>query len=101
MMDSETFMQQMEEINSTYDNKLSEVLSVNELNAFKEYQNSEQERMLLMGFNVMAEDNSLDKEKQNELIKALYNARQNDPDTRREDSTLMVQEGRHSQGANE
>ena len=93
MMDSETFMQQMEEINSTYDNKLSEVLSVNELNAFKEYQNSEQERMLLMGFNVMAEDNSLDKEKQNELIKALYNARQNDPDTRREDSTLMVQGG--------
>lgn len=93
MMDSEAFMQQMEEINSTYDNKLSEILSVNELNAFKEYQNSEQERMLLMGFNVTAEDNSLDSEKQNELIKALYNARQNDPETRRDDNALTIQGG--------
>jgi hypothetical protein len=93
MMDSETFRQQMEEINSTYNKKLSEILSVNELDAFREYQNSEQERALLMGFNVMAEDNGLDKEKQNELIKALYNARQNDPETRRDDSVLVIQGG--------
>ncbi len=93
MMDNEDFMEQMKEINSTYEKKLSEILSVNELDAFKEYQNSEQERMLLMGFNVMAEDNSLDKEKENELIKALYNARQNDPETRREDNTLIIQGG--------
>lgn len=98
MMDSETFRQQMEELNSTYDKKLSEILSVNELNAFKEYQNSEQERVLLTGFNVMAEDNGLDKDKQNELITALYNARQNDPDTRREGDTLMVQGGPFGRG---
>ncbi len=97
MMDSEAFMQQMEEINSTYEKRLSEVLSVNELEAFKEYQNSEQERMLIMGFNAMAEDNGLDKEKQNELIKALYSARQNDPDTRQDDA-LLIQGGPMGRG---
>jgi hypothetical protein len=89
MMDSETSRQQMEEINSAYSIKLSEVLSGEELNAFKEYQNSEPERMLLMGFNATAEDNKLDTEKENELITAMYNARQNDPDTRREDDTII------------
>jgi hypothetical protein len=93
MADSEYVIQQMEEINSTYNKKLAEVLSVVELNAFKEFQNSEPERMLLMGFNVMAEDNKLDKEKENELISALYNSRQNDPETRREDNALMIQGG--------
>jgi hypothetical protein len=93
MMDSEDFRQQIEEVNTTYNKKLSEVLSADELNAFREYQNSESERMLLTGFNVMAEDNSLDKEKTNELIAAMYSARQNDPETRREDNALMIQAG--------
>jgi hypothetical protein len=98
MADSETFRQQMEEINSRYDKKLSELLTVNELNAFKEYQNSEPERMLLMGFNVMAEDNSLDNEKTNELVAAMYSARQNDPETKRENNALMIQGGPFGRG---
>jgi len=39
--------------------------------------------MFLMGFSLTAEDNKLDKEKTNELVAAMYSARQSMLDTRR------------------
>lgn len=90
MIDREALQQQIEEINSKYYEKISELLSPDELYAFKEYQNSEPERMLIMGFygNVFLDDTSLDKEKEKELVAAMYNARQANPDTKTEDSSL-------------
>lgn len=88
MIDREALWQQVEAINSIYDEKISELLSANELDAFKEYQNSESERMLIMGFNGIFEgDSLLDNEKEKELVAAMYNARQANPETKREDNT--------------
>jgi len=89
MMDRENIQKQIEKINSKYNEKLSELLSPNELDAFKEYQSSEQERRLIMGFNNIFEDDlSLDKEKEKELVTAMYNARQTNPGTKREDDSV-------------
>ena len=92
MIDRETLRQQIVDINSKYNEKISELLSPNELYAFKEYQNSEPERMLITGFNrgIIEDNNLLDKEKEKELVAAMYSARQADPDTKREDNTLFL-----------
>jgi len=90
MMGREAIRQQVEDINSGYNEKISELLSSNELYAFKEYRNSETERMLIRGFymNISEDDNFIDNENQKELVDAMYSARQADPDTKRESDSL-------------
>ncbi len=92
MADREAIRQQIEEITSKYNEKISELLSDDELYAFREYQNSEPERMLITGFNgnVFEDDNLLDKETEKELVAAMYSARQADPDTKREDDSASL-----------
>lgn len=92
MTDREALGQRIEEISSKYNKKLSELLSEDELYAFKEYQNSERERMLIMGLNrnIFEGDNVLDSEKERELVNAMYNARQANPDTKSEDESLTL-----------
>lgn len=99
MMDREAIRQQIEEINQKYNEKLSEILSDDELYAFREYQSSETERMLIMGFNMLSEGGSqLDEDKEKELVAALYSARQNNPDTKRETDTLSLMGGPMDRG---
>ncbi len=92
MIDREALRKQIVDINSKYNEKISELLSPNELYAFREYQNSESERMLITGFNrgIIENNNLLDKEKEKELVAAMYSARQTDPDTKREDNSLLL-----------
>ncbi|MGD9159769.1 MAG: hypothetical protein PVG39_15245 [Desulfobacteraceae bacterium] len=90
MIDRETLRQQIEEINSKYNEKISALLSPDELYAFKEYQNSEPERMLIavLNNNLFKDDNLLDKNTEKELVAAMYSAIQANPDTKREDNSL-------------
>ena len=91
MIDREALRQQIEEINSKYNKKISELLTEDELYAFREYRNSEQERMLITGFNGNYEgDNPLDEDTEKELVAAMYSARQSNPDTKREDDSLTL-----------
>lgn len=92
MADREALVQQLEEINSIYNGKLSELLTEDELYAFREYQNSQQERMLITAFSsIMSEDVApIDKEQEKELADALYSARQANPDTKREDELSLL-----------
>ena len=62
MTDREALGQRIEEINSKYNKKLSELLSEEELYAFKEYRDSERERIPIMGLNrnIFEDDNILD-----------------------------------------
>lgn len=102
-IDREAIRQQIEEINSKYNEKISELLTEDELNAFSEYQNSEQERMLIMGFsggNIFGEegDTLLDEDTEKELVAALYSARQTNPDTKSEEGSISLLGGRFGGG---
>ena len=75
-VDADEIDRRIEEINAEYDDKTAELLSEDGLALLKEYEKRFMERSLVMDFEDMLGDETLEKEKERELIELMYKRRQ-------------------------